>query len=289
MGKKRTNATKKKQAAKKNKLSSAFGVSVLKGGTISRNNGRLDPAAVDGNAHAKKLGGGPSLNKDMTAKTAPATGNDNTMQMDAPGKRPRGSNGENDEFRRQHASLEERSLALQARKDEQRRVKKGMRKHQQQKGWGKFARPSTNFAPATLTLAPKTTQQLVDDAANQLVQGMDEIGQRVASVAPGQSTLAAAAGLNWQMRVSDANAEAAQADTQARNNPFAALDDDSDSDNEWSDMKPKKTVQQFQFQPASFSFQPASFSIPQAPVEPAVNSFTSHAPVGADDDEDPDL
>mmetsp|Transcript_22759 Transcript_22759/g.38956 ORF Transcript_22759/g.38956 Transcript_22759/m.38956 type:complete len:269 (-) Transcript_22759:42-848(-) len=251
MGKKRTNAAKKKQAAKKKKLSATYGVSVLKGGTHAKNNGTI-AVNINTDSSTSKKHKGAASNGEGNSKNTPM---DATMTL---GRRSRGRNDENNEFQRMHASLEERSLALQARKDDQKRSKKERQKHQK-KGWGKFVRP-TNFAPATLTLAPKSTQQLVDDAADHVARGMNEIGQRAVnpldglSVAPGQSSLAAAASLNWQMRVSNVANQAPQ--TQNQNNSFAVLGDDSDSDNEWVDKK-KKAVQQFQFKPASFSFQPA--------------------------------
>lgn len=275
MGKKRNNAAKKKQVAKKKRLSSAYGVSVLKGGTIASKNGVLNADPINaGNSHDKR--------QKITAKTSAShkkndSGGMFSSTQDAPGKRTRDRQDENDEFERMHASLEERSLALQARKGDQRRSKKERQKRQ--KGWGKFARPSSNFAPATLTLAPKSTRELVDDAADQVARGMNEIGQRETHLSdgtlakPGQSSLAAAASLNWKMRVSNVADPVQQSKNQT--NSFAALGGDSDSDNEWADKK-ARVVQQFQFKPASFSFQPA-ISNPLA-MGPAV-----------DDDFDPDL
>ncbi|KAL7536978.1 hypothetical protein ACHAXR_007517 [Thalassiosira sp. AJA248-18] len=283
MGKKRNNATKKKQAAKKKKLSSAYGVSVLKGGTIARNNGVLDTNCdADGNPQTKKqIGASSKGSANSTQPHSNGSGNNGTTSTHDTGKRSHTSRNENDEFKRMHDSLEERSLALQARTDDQRRSKKARQKHTK-KGWGKFARPSTtNFAPATLTLAPKTTQELMDDAADQVAQGMVEIGQRtsipldgLAPTVPGQSSLAAAASLSWKLRVSNVSNQVQQ--PQNQNNSFAAFHEDSDSDNDWSDKK-TKPIQQFQFQPASFSFQPA---ISNPSVEVAA---------GADDDVDPDL
>mmetsp|Transcript_39725 Transcript_39725/g.95564 ORF Transcript_39725/g.95564 Transcript_39725/m.95564 type:complete len:277 (-) Transcript_39725:80-910(-) len=276
MGKKRTNAAKKKQVAKK-RLSSAYGVSVQKGGTIARNKGAIGANHLpDGKQkNAQKQNGSSSNGQEKINNIAPGQAFGNGLSGD---KRPRGSHGENDEFERSHASLEERSLALQARNDEQRRCKKGRRK-QHKKGWGKFVGPSaTKFSPAMLTLAPKTTQQLVDDAADQVAQGMNDIGQRATtslygvSDVPGQSSLSAAASLNWKLRVSNVSSQEQQQPT--KNNPYEALDVDSDSDNEWA-MKKTKAVQQFQFKPASFSCHPTAFS---API------FTSEI-----DDIDPDL
>mmetsp|Transcript_41870 Transcript_41870/g.75441 ORF Transcript_41870/g.75441 Transcript_41870/m.75441 type:complete len:282 (-) Transcript_41870:52-897(-) len=281
MAKKRANATKKKQVARKKRLSSTYGVSVLKGGTQARKNGALDANAnpvVDGNSHAQKQNGASSNGEGNAKNIALAhnrsNGNNTLMSTQViQGKRSRDRQGENDEFQRMHASLEERSRALKARKDDQ-RSKKGRQK-QQKKGWGKFATP-TNFAPATLTLAPKTTQELVNDAADQVAQGMNEIGQQArnpfygVSTIPGQSSLAAAASLNWEMQVlSNVGNQAPQSENQK--NSFAAFDEDSDSDNEWGSTK-IKAIQQFQFKPASFSFQP-----------------TISNPPADDDDIDPDL
>jgi hypothetical protein len=247
MGKKKTNAAKKKQVTKtkKNRLSSAYGVSVLKGGTKST---CLD----DANSHAKNpivtlTNGDRIAKKTLLLPTLEVISNQG----------PRLSHFENDEFQRQHASLEERSLALQARKDEQRRGKR-VRTQQQKKGWGKFAQPSaTNFAPATLTLAPKTTQELVDDATNQVAVGMAEIGQCIAldaSAMHGQSTLAAAAGIDWKLRASYGTIQLNA--PQHQNNPYAALDIDSDSDLDRVEAGGNKpnVAEQFRFNPASFSF-----------------------------------
>ena len=270
MGKKKTNAAKKKQVAKKNRLSSAYGVSVLKGGTISRNNGVIDTkstSVADGNSQAKTPSG-TSTNGEGTAKNTALNIDDRHIPeifmptREISGQRPRVRHFENDEFQRLHASLEERSLALQSRKDEQRRSKK-VRMQQQKKGWGKFARPSATYFPqATLTLAPKTTQELVDDATNRVAQGMAEIGQRAynsldASAIPGQSSLATAAGLDWNLRSSSMTN---QANTpQHQHNPYAALDVESESDNDWAEAESKPMcAQQFQFKPASFAFQPTA-------------------------------
>ena len=273
MGKKKTNAVKKKQVAKKNRLSSAYGVSVLKGGTISRNNGVIDTkftSVADGNSHAKNLSG-TSTNGEGTANNKALNFNDqNSAEIFMPtreisGQRAQVRHVENDEFQRLHASLEERSLALQSRKDEQRRSKKE-RLQQQKKGWGKFARPSaTNFTQATLTLAPKTTQELVDDATNRVAQGMAEIGQRAcnaldSTAMPGQSSLATAAGLDWKIRSSSMTNHANTPQHQI-NNVYAALDVESDSDNDWTEAGSKPMcAQQFQFKPASFAFQPTASS-----------------------------
>ena len=277
MGKKTTNAAKKKQVAKtkKNRLTSAYGVSVLKGGTISRNNGVIDTKSAsldDANSHAKNPIG-TSTNGERIAK--------NTLLMPTLGvisnQKPRLSYFENDEFQRQHASLEERSLALQARKDERRRGKK-VRTQQQKRGWGKFARPlAINFAPATLTLSPKTTQELVDDATNQVALGMAEIGQRAcigldASAMHGQSSLAAPAGIDWKLRASYGTIQPNV--PQHQNNPYAALDIDSDCDLDWVEGNKPNVAEPFRFNPASFSFK----STACAPESPHNN-----------DDIDPDL
>lgn len=264
MGKKRNNATKKKQAAKKKKLSSAYGVSVQKGGTITRNNGVIEANSADGSgsSHANKQNG--NAKRSASAQVHGQNGADANMSTNETSKRPRGNRNENDEFHRQQASLQERSLAAQAQKNDQRRSKKERQKRPK-KGWGKFAGPTNSkFAPATLTLAPKTTQQLVDDAADQVAQGMNEIGQQApntfyghAPAIPGQSSLAAAAGPSWNPLMSTVSNNEVPQQPQKPNNPFAALDHESDSDNEWADQK-KKRVQQFQFQPASFSFQTQS-------------------------------
>ena len=253
MGKKRNNAAKKKQVSKK-KISSTYGVSVLKGGTIARNNGVIEAKnPMDVKAAAKKQSGQKSNDAIL----------DNHNDTKGKHKQSPCSRNENEEFQRLHASLEERSLMQQAQKTHQRKNKNQKAKN----GWGSFARPSSTMAPATLTLEPKTTQQLVDDAANQVAQ-MSEIGQRLPqtnSVAPGQSSLSAAAGTSWS-----ALKEAEVQQPESRVNAFAALDD-SDSDNEWADAKPAK-VPQFQFQPASFSFQ---------------SNFVTVGP--SEDDIDPDL
>ena len=267
MGKKRTNAAKKKQVTRKKKLSSAYGVSVLKGGTIARNNGILDGNHMaDANARAKRQqavvsNGGHPLNATSTHND---DGNSTHMPTRAiQGKRPRNAENEKDEFNRLHASLEERSLALQAQKDYRRRSKKERQKLYKQ-GWGKFARPSTiNLPPATLKFAPKSTNELVDDAANQVAQGMTDIGQRVTNItsgAPvsGQSSLAAIASLNWKMNVASVSNLTQQ--SQNQNNPFAVLDDESDIVAEGIGKQTCITVQTFQFRPATFSFQPSSSS-----------------------------
>eukprot|EP00584_Thalassiosira_punctigera_P021473 CAMPEP_0172562810 /NCGR_PEP_ID=MMETSP1067-20121228/98508_1 /TAXON_ID=265564 ORGANISM="Thalassiosira punctigera, Strain Tpunct2005C2" /NCGR_SAMPLE_ID=MMETSP1067 /ASSEMBLY_ACC=CAM_ASM_000444 /LENGTH=284 /DNA_ID=CAMNT_0013353115 /DNA_START=97 /DNA_END=951 /DNA_ORIENTATION=+ len=284
MGKKRTNVAKKKLAAKKKRLSSTYGVSVLKGGTLASKNGVLDENPIgNDNLHTRKRTGHVTSSNDDRSATNQAYAKRHVNGKEKPtiresGKRTRDGQSENKEFERMHVSLEERCLAAQARKDDQRRSKKERQKYRK-KGWGKFARPSTNnFTPATLTLTPKNTQELVDDAANQVAQGMNDIGQRAAqpvnglSVMPGQSSLAAAAGLGWKMQASIAPNQ-----TLPHQNPnsFAALGEDSDGDNEWTNKQTNK-VQQFRFKPASFSFQ----------------SNISYVPAmgpGANDDIDPDL
>ena len=289
MGKKRNNAAKKKQATKKKKqkLSSAYGVSVLKGGTIAQNNGVLPANAIADGSNAKKQTNGSSSQHNASGNSMLTSSGANT------GRRSLGStNNEHDEFHRMHASLEERSLALQKQKDDHRRSKKTRQKQQKKKGWGgKFATPGTNFAPATLTLAPKTTQQLVDDAADHIAIGMNESGQRSSMIStdamggvegarmaiPGKSSLSAAAGVNWQTRVSNVSNSAQQEEAQQQNNPFAAFDEDSDSDTEWGEQK-SKPVPKFQFQPASFSFQPTFANPPP--------SATVVAEPGADIDPD---
>jgi len=311
MGKKRNNATKKKQAAaKKKRLSSTYGVSVLKGGTThsSKQNNANASIGIDGKQGKK--GGAVPNNGEVNNKHIP----DNSLQQQPGKKRSRNSNdgSEQDDFNHQYASLEERSLALQTRKAELQKKKKGNRRQQKKKGWGsKFAGPSniatTKFAPATLTLAPKSTQQLVDDAANQVARGMNEIGSSsnhheqsmmvtnpivggtVSSTAiPGQSSLAAAASHNWKLRVSNLDTQTQQQVAQSQNNPYAALDTDSDddSDNEWSDRKKHKVVQQFQFKPASFSFQ-SSATTTSSTVSNDIPQIMG--PSVEDNDIDPDL
>lgn len=263
MGKKRNNSIKKKQAAKKNKLSSAFGVSVLEGGTIARTNGFLDripmSAATSKGMKQKAATSTSNIGKAMKCDIANRTFGNSQRKSSA----PQTNHHEQQEFDRLHASLEERSLALQARKND-RLVNKKERRMQQKNGWGKYARPvKDKFAPATLNLAPKTTQELVDDAANQVAMGMKEIGQRAAinsfvlpsvEQLPGQSSLAAAAGMNWKQRVStDQKGDTKQ--THNANNPFATLDWGSDDDLDENSSKAAKSVPQLQFQPASFSFQ----------------------------------
>ena len=314
MGKKRNNATKKKQAAaKKKRLSSTYGVSVLKGGTThssKQNNTNVSSSiGIDGKQGKK---GGPIQNN--------GEGNtkhilDNSLQQQLGKKRARNSNdiSEQDDFNHQYASLEERSLALQTRKAELQKKKKGNRRQQKKKGWGsKFAGPSSTttipkFAPATLTLAPKSTQQLVDDAANEVARGMNEIGSSrnhqqsmmvinpllggtaVSYTAiPGQSSLAAAASHNWKLRVSNIDQTQQQKVAQSQNNPYAALDTDSDddSDNEWSDRKKRKVVQQFQFKPASFSFQSSTTATSSSTVSNTPQIMGTSVD---DNDIDPDL
>lgn len=325
MGKKRNNATKKKQTAKKKRLSSAYGVSVLKGGTThsskqSNANATSSSNICNNNGQSQKqkkpISGesGVVANVDIHAKLDHSITSSSSVQQQ-PGKRQRNSNGgENVEFHRLHASLEERSLALQSRNNELRRVNKNGRqqKKKNKKGWGNFVGPSSSiFAPPTLTLAPKTTAELIDDAANQVAIGMNEIGQQSMTTAtanplvndissattaiPGQSSLAAAASLNWKLRVSNvssgssANNQIAQTQQQqytTASNPYAALDIDSDSDdddNEWSDKKRTKIVQQFQFKPASFSC--------QSTLDVSTNHTSSSQVMGAAtyDEIDPDL
>ena len=285
MGKKRTSTVKKKQLAKKNRLSSTYGVSVLKGGTIARNNGVLDSklTSIDGSLSTKKASGTSCDGVQNTTNSTSSAQNHECSDRQTPGTRqPMVRNSEHDEFQHLHASLEERSLAVQARKDEQRQMKKIRRNGRQMIGFGKFARSSTTFfAPATLTLAPKTTQELVDDATNQVAQGMNDIGRHAtevrvggASAIPGQSSLAAAASLNWKIRVSNVNNQAPSQEHD--NNPYAALDNDSDSDNSWAENNRKVEPRRFQFKPASFSFQPT------VPDIPAVASCSG-------EDIDPDL
>jgi len=317
MGKKRNNATKKKQAAaKKKRLSSTYGVSVLKGGTThsSKQSNANASIGIDGK-QGKKGGAVPNNGEGNTKQIL-----DNSLQQHPGKKRARNSKhgSEQDDFNHQYASLEERSLALSARKAEIQKKKKGNRKQQKKKGWGsKFAGPSSSstipkFAPATLSLAPKSTQQLVDDAANEVARGMNEIGssnsnhQQSMMVAnpvlggtttsytaiPGQSSLAAAASHNWKLRVSnisDNQTQQQQQAAQSQNNPYAALDTDSDddSDNEWSDKKKQKVVQQFQFKPASFSFQSSAASTTSNAV--STNIPQQMGPSVEDNDIDPDL
>lgn len=250
MGKKRNNSAKKKKATKKQNLSSAFGVSVLKGGTIARNNGVINKNTLPDGQHAQ-----PKNKKTGTSNAAVATSAAAAIisNIDQSGIRPSNTN-ENDEFRRQHASLEERQLALQARQKECQKKKRGRKS--QKKGWGKFAHPTTKveFASATLNLGPKSTEQLINEAADNVAMGMTDIGQSAPSnhytSTDGKSSLAAAAGLNWT------NTNTSAPTPPLQNNPFAAFDEDSDSDNEWSGKK-ANPVPQFQFQPASFSFQAA--------------------------------
>ena len=234
MGKKRNNAAKKKQGAKKKKISATYGVSVLKGGTIARNNGIIET----GNPMDAK-----SQNKQTAKATIPRSLQSDTSNLHQ--KQSMCSPSEQNEFQRQQASLEERSLIQQSKKKHKRKMKT------QKKGWGSdFAGPST-MAPATFNLT-KTTQQLVDDAANQVAQ-MTDIGQRLTAPAEGQSSLATAAGSNWLANMAQEKAELRSEAEKSQMNTFAALDD-SDSENEWTDGKQQK-ASQFQFQPASFSFQ----------------------------------
>jgi len=243
MGKKRNNGAKKKREAKKKKISASYGVSVLKGGTIARNNGVIETRIpIDSKPTNIQS---PKNNASKMKRSVGLNQN--------PKKLTRGQS-EHSEFLREQASLEERSLIQQAQKNHQRKMKK------QKRGWASFAHPSS-LAPASFNPI-KTTQQLVDDAADQVAQ-MSDIGQRLAP-AEGQSSLAAAAGSNWVANIVQNKVETQQ----SHQNSFAALGDESDSENEWADMKPK--VPQFQFQPASFSFQ-SSF-VPIGPTEDDIDS-----------------
>ncbi|KAL7462016.1 hypothetical protein ACHAXS_004764 [Conticribra weissflogii] len=284
MGKKRNSSVKRKQAAKTKKLSSSFGVSVLQGGTITRNNGfpdRTSTGIVTSMGMKQKVVA--SYNNIGKTTKNDISNRSNGGCLSYPST-PQTNHHEHKEFDRLHASLEERSLALQARKNDQ-IIHKKTRKTQQKKGWGKFARPvkEKKFAPATLNLAPKSTQELIDDAANQVAMGMIEIGKRTA-INPfvpcseasliGQSSLAAACGMNRKHQASnDQNSETLQ--THNENNPFAALDWDSDNDLDGNSSNAAKTVSRLQFQPASFSFQ---------------SNVICHPVVGTlNDDFDPDL
>ena len=265
MVKKRNNTAKKKKATKKQKLSVAFGVSVLKGGTISRNNGVIDNISFsDGHQAQSKNKKGKKNAVDNTSSSAVAqiSHNEQVSRHVVQGNQP-SKNHENDEFMRLHASLEERSIALHSRKKEFQKKKKG--RHVQKKGWEKFAHPSTkvDFTPATLNLGQKSTEQLINETANHVAMGMTEIGHCAArnhgaASIPGQSSLAVAAGLNWKIQLSNMNYSAQQEQSKEQSNPFAALneDSDSDSDNVWAVTK-SDSMPQIQFQPASFSFQPA--------------------------------
>lgn len=276
MGKKRTNGPKKKQARKK-KLSSAYGVSVLKGGTqLAREKhgaNLIDDGNGDGNAVSKQRSGVRKNTGEGKSKHQSLGDNPLLSPHDTRKKRSPGSGGEREEFQRMHNSLEERSLTALARKQEQRKRKNGQRRHQQKKGWGKFTGPS--FAQATLNISPKSTNELVNDAADQIARGMSEIGQKAVpnmydglQVAPGQSSLAAAASLNWQLRVSNnADSNRAQQQSPTEKNSFAALEDNSDSDNEWEE-KNFNSVKQFQFKPASFTFQSTVSKPPAGDVDP---------------------
>ena len=253
MGKKRNNTAKKKKASKK-----AFGVSVLKGGTIARKNGVINKNTLADGQHTQLKNKNKSSSNSASNTAAP--NQQPTHQLS--GNQP-SSNNEHDEFLRSHASLEERHLALQARQKEIQKKKRGRKS--QKKGWGNFAHPSAKveFASATLNLGPKSTEQLVNEAADHVALGMTDIGQSAArnqyieaKAANGQSSLAAAAGINWKIQVSNLNEQSRP----EQNNPFAALDDDSDSDNEWSGKK-VVSAPKFNFQPASFSFQPPQVAI----------------------------
>lgn len=261
MGKKRNNAAKKKQLGKKKTVSATYGVSVLKGGTIARNNGIIETRnPMDANKANNKQS--LKANNNLPADA------DETHQFMNNQKKSGTNNKEQNEFLREQASLEERSLIQQAHKKQQPRKLRN-----QKKGWGNnFARPSSMAQPI-LNLT-KTTQQLVDDAANQITQ-MSEIGQRLVSQHPaseGQSSLAAAAGVNFNLSTHNNGMQEEINVEYSQHNPFAALEDGSDSDNEWTDSKKHSKPSQFQFQPASFAFQ------------------SSFVPVGSVADEiDPDL
>ena len=262
MGKKRNNAAKKKQVGKKKKISATYGVSVQKGGTIARNNGIIEPRnpMADNNKTTNNKQSMKSNNHHLST--------DESYQSKTNQKKSGASHKEQNEFLREQASLEERSLMQQSQKKQQPRKSKN-----QKKGWGNnFAQP-TSMAQPILNLN-KTTQQLVDDAANQITQ-MSEIGQRLNPQNPapeGQSSLAAAAGVNFNWSSNNNGMQEEIKVEQSQHNSFAALGYESDSDNEWADSKQQSKPPQFQFQPASFAFQ------------------SSFVPVGSAEDEiDPDL
>lgn len=265
MGKKRNNAAKKKKGTKKQHLSATFGVSVLKGGSILRNNGVIDKKTLADGNHAQSKNKKNGISNATATPSAAAliyVNEQSSTAHEITGNRPSNSS-ENDEFRHASASLEERQLALQSRQKECQKKKRGRKS--QKKGWGKFAHPSTKveFTSATLNLGPKSTEQLINEAADHVAMGMADIGQSSAasnhytagSSTGGQSSLSAAAGLNWKMQAS-VNNLVQQPPPPEQNNAFAAFEEDIDSDNEWSEGKVEPTPQ-FQFQPASFSFQAA--------------------------------
>ena len=291
MGKRKT---KKKQAAAKRKThrqtTATFGVGVAKGRSAPCV-GSSRPREVDPRA--------PQHGKRPRNKIS-HDGNPHPSVMETDG--PPASHGvaafcENGEFKRLQASLEERSLAARTKKKNRSKRERIINAA----GWGaKFARPGMKgLAPASFSLV-KTTDQLVQDAVSQVAQ-MDQLGKKTplkesdsTQLNPfrNSSSLSAAAGRGWQKRIQKAQEASMVEAKRPQKNSFAALECDSDSDNDWSTSERKHpTIQPFAFKPASFTFQPSSSVVPsnqcqqQARVELPASKETDLHP----DDFDPDL
>ena len=187
-------------------------------------------------------------------------------------------NDEQEDFRRQMASLHERDMA--ARHGPQRQKKSELLKE-----GGVVSTMIQSFQPASFSVE-KTTTDLLQETVTQM-QGMTGVGQAAPSLDS----------LPTPIRSNQSWATVRQERTSHNNNPFAALTfEEGDSENESSDGPSRRiSPPPIQLAPASFILLPRTTPTPATtPLREARRSSGSEIPAlssqnAIDDDIDPDL
>jgi hypothetical protein len=217
MGKKKSKIAKKKQAKQ---ASRKFGV-VVKKATGGREQSLSSAVSVSFQDGTKKI----LLKKSATRKKMFATISPKTHLQHA-------KNEEHDDFKRQMASAQERSQA--------------------RAGKMKPKKAQLKLTPATLIVddKQKSTSRLLEETTSHLESGLNGIG--AAATVPQRRSLAAYAASNnaW------ANHDLSQPCTLESDNPYAALhqEDDSDEDAQPQRLADVPTLPLFRLAPPTFAF-----------------------------------
>lgn len=245
MGKRKSKVAKAKQAkAKKNHASSKFGVSAVKSNKFSQQvtDYKLN---IEGNGSSNMEIQASAISKKLLHKPRPKKVFLSHSPVSTRGAK--NINDEQEDFRKQMASLQERQAA--SRKAPQRQKKSELLKE-----GGAVSNIVQGFQPASFSL-DKTTADLLHETVHQM-QGMSGVGQ---AAPPADS-------LPTPIRNNKSWAKPVKEGLKSKN-PFAALEEEDDSDNEFTGMATGRagrspTATTLQIAPASFTLLPRTTPTP---------------------------